>query len=256
MKFLLALVRATFVIIVLVTGCLFMVVAAPLGLQRKGIPLINWVPVVMGRLVAFFFNIKLRCENCDRLHAHEGFLVPNHVSFVDIVVLAALLPVRFLAAVEVKQRPILGWAASVAGTVFVDRTNMRSRREALLLIGEAYQAHHAPPIVIFPEGRLGTGTELSRFQLGVFKLAKTDQIAYMPVAIHYDRMDIAVWHGRDGETLLQAGWKLASFRGPLNVTVTPLPAVRPTPEDNAAKLADAAHDQIATLLGFPVLAEE
>lgn len=256
MKFLLALTRATLVLIVLVSGCLLMVAIAPLGLQRKGIPLVNWVPVAMGRLVALFFNIKLHCNQRERLTAHEGFLAPNHVSFVDIVVLAALLPVRFLAAVEVKQRPVLGWAASVAGTVFVDRANMRSRREALLRIGEAYEARHAPPIVIFPEGRLGTGTELSNFQLGIFKLAKTHNVAYLPIAIHYDRLDIAVWHGRDGETLLQAGWKLASFRGPLHVTVTPLAAVRPTPDDNAAKLADDAHDQIAAVLGYPIPVRE
>ncbi|MCB9160841.1 MAG: 1-acyl-sn-glycerol-3-phosphate acyltransferase [Caldilineaceae bacterium] len=251
MKWLLGVTRATLVLIVLVVGCLLIVAVAPFGLKRKGIPLANWIPVGMGRLVMLFFNIKLICPERDRFYGHDGFLAPNHVSFVDIVVLAALLPVRFLAAVEVKQRPVLGWAAAAAGTVFVDRSDIRSRREALVRIEEAYASNHQPPIVVFPEGRLGTGTELSNFQLGMFKLAKTQRIAYMPVAIDYDRLDIAVWHGRAGETLLQAGWKLATFRGPLRVTVTPLPVVHPTPDDNAAQLADAAHDQIAALLGLP-----
>lgn len=229
-----------------------MVALAPLGLTRKGIPLVNWIPVGMGKLVGFFFNLRLICTDKRRLQEHRGFLVPNHVSFIDIVVLAALLPVRFLAAVEVKERPVLGWAASAAGTVFVDRSDIRSRRAALISIADAYAARHDPPIVIFPEGRLGTGTELFNFQLGVFKLAKNLQVPYLPIAINYDRMDIAVWHGRAGETMLQAGWKLATFRGPLHVTVTPLPPVHPTEEDNAAQLADAAHDQIAHVLGFPV----
>ncbi|MEZ4555974.1 MAG: hypothetical protein R2854_05900 [Caldilineaceae bacterium] len=60
----------------------------------------------MGRLVMLFFNIKLICPERYRFYGHDGFLAPNHVSFVDIVVLAALLPVRFLAAGG-RQRPVL-----------------------------------------------------------------------------------------------------------------------------------------------------
>ena len=227
-------VRATLVILVIVGGTLIILLAALLRLRYKGIPLANWIPVYMARATATIFNVRLHCTDPDRLRTHQGFILPNHLSFVDIVVVLAMMPLRFLSAQEVKNRPMIGWAASAMGTVFVDRSSMQSRRAALVGIADSYAAAPDPPILIFPEGRLGTGTELSRFQLGIFKLARTHAIRYLPVAIAYDNPEIAIWRGRVGETLFDAGWKLATYRGPLRVTLTPLTPVLPRPEDNAA----------------------
>ncbi|MEZ4555975.1 MAG: hypothetical protein R2854_05905 [Caldilineaceae bacterium] len=71
--------------------------------------------------------------------------------------------------------------------------------------------NHQPPIVVFPEGRLGTGTELSTFQLGMFKLAKTQRIAYMPVAIDYERRHCRVARARRRDAA-PGRWKPATFR--------------------------------------------
>ncbi len=253
MKYLRGAIRTFFVILVIVLGTLVMLFFALFGLQRQGVPLTNWIPVYMARIVSWIFNLRIWNVDAEAMRRFRGFILPNHLTFIDIIVLYTIMPLRFLSAVEVKDRPVLGWAADAAGTVYVDRTSMRSRRDALNGIADAYLKQEEPPIVIFPEGRLGTGVDLSRFQLGVFKLARTHGIAYLPLAIKYDNMEIAIWRGREGENLFDAGWKLATYRGPLHVTMTPLDPVHPQADDNAARLADDAHDAIADVLNFPTL---
>ena len=51
----------------------------------------------------------------------RGMLVCNHLSYLDILVLAALAPCIFVAKQEVKHWPVFGWFAKLAGTVFVHR---------------------------------------------------------------------------------------------------------------------------------------
>lgn len=51
----------------------------------------------------------------------SGLLVCNHLSYLDIVVLAAITPCVFVAKREVKKWPVFGWFARLAGTVFVHR---------------------------------------------------------------------------------------------------------------------------------------
>src|SRR5947207_7377320 len=51
----------------------------------------------------------------------RGMLICNHLSYLDILVLAALAPCIFVAKQEVKHWPVFGWFATLAGTVFVHR---------------------------------------------------------------------------------------------------------------------------------------
>ncbi len=161
-------------------------------------------------------------------------------------------------------------------------SSLRSRRDAMMSILQSYQAEPDPPIAVFVEGRMGTADCINPFQLGIFKLAKRNDIAYLPVAIRYDRPNIVVWHGRDGETMMQAAWRLvnpgrnlhtdptsggvarfllwysrptvlACFASPVHVRLMPLGAVRPKPSDNAASLADAAQACMAEAVGVPAV---
>src|SRR5277367_5078728 len=51
----------------------------------------------------------------------SGLLVCNHLSYVDVLVLAAMTPAVFVAKHEVKNWPVFGWFARLAGTIFVRR---------------------------------------------------------------------------------------------------------------------------------------
>src|SRR4029079_11587764 len=63
-------------------------------------------------------------------------IVSNHVSWVDIVVLAATAPMVFVAKREVASWPLIGAAARVQKVVFVDRTRRQQTPETNREIGQ------------------------------------------------------------------------------------------------------------------------
>jgi len=67
-------------------------------------------------------TIGIRVETLGALPAAAPrFVVSNHVSWTDIVALASVAPLVFLAKSEVASWPVLGFLARLQGTVFVPR---------------------------------------------------------------------------------------------------------------------------------------
>lgn len=95
----------------------------------------------------------------------KGAVITNHQSYVDILLLAALHPCVFVSKAEVKTLPILGWIATMIGTVFVERGSGGSALRASEGLKAAYDA--GVPIVFFPEGTTNTGQELLPFHSGL-----------------------------------------------------------------------------------------
>ncbi|MBD5778149.1 1-acyl-sn-glycerol-3-phosphate acyltransferase [Pelagicoccus sp. NFK12] len=50
-----------------------------------------------------------------------GFIAPNHLSYMDIIVLASVTPQVFLSKVEVDSWPVVGSYCRMAGTLYIDR---------------------------------------------------------------------------------------------------------------------------------------
>jgi 1-acyl-sn-glycerol-3-phosphate acyltransferase len=223
----------------------------PIRLGIAGIP--GWMSVYMARFFNWLFRVRLHCEDAETMRAHQGIFAPNHSSYLDVVVLLAIMPARFLAAMEVKRRPVIGWMAASVDTVFVDRSDTESRRSAVSSVAASYEKNPDPPIVIFPEGRLGFGEHLFPFKLGTFRIARDNGIAYMPIAIHFHEPEVVVWMGGRGESMTEAVWRLACYPGPVHVDVIPLTPVLPELSDDVIELAGRAQYDIEEVLGFPHL---
>lgn len=91
-----------------------------------------------------------------------GLLVSNHLSYLDILVLVSLTPAVFVSKSEVKNWPVFGWFASLAGTLFVDRTRRSDVSRMNTLIGKALTAGNV--VVLFPEGTSWNGSEILPFK--------------------------------------------------------------------------------------------
>ncbi|MCX7945735.1 MAG: 1-acyl-sn-glycerol-3-phosphate acyltransferase [Hydrogenophilus sp.] len=109
--------------------------------------------------------------------------VANHISWLDIPVLLAILPARFVAKAEVRRWPLLGWLAACHGTLFLAR---RSRQDTAR-IGRAVQAALTAreTVVIFPEGTTTDGTSLRPFHSSLFEGAVAASAPVQPVALEY-----------------------------------------------------------------------
>jgi 1-acyl-sn-glycerol-3-phosphate acyltransferase len=134
------------------------------------------------------------------------FLVAsNHVSYVDILVLASLYPSHFLAKREIASWPVFGWIARGAGTVFIDREQakdvVRAGREL------AARLELGLPLTIFPEGKSSRGVEILPFQPSLLEPAARAGVPCWAASISYETPGEPLppsrticWH--DSESLL------------------------------------------------------
>ena len=83
------------------------------------------------------------------------------------------------------------------GTIFVQRSDPNSRKQARAEVAKALQADPQPPVVIFPEGRLGPGTKMLPFRNGAF-IASENGISLLPCAVRYRPLEVAWWRGQGG----------------------------------------------------------
>ncbi len=112
----------------------------------------------------------------------HALLAANHVSWLDVPVLGALMHATFLSKDEVRHWPLLGWMSAQLGTLFIRRGN----HEAAALAKQiALQIKDGRPVVIFPEGTTSDGRTLKRFHSRLFAAAQAPGSWVQPVAVRY-----------------------------------------------------------------------
>ena len=254
MKQLYGAVRLALVVCLLLAVAATILAAGLVPVHIQGVSLAAWAVTGIARLVLPLFRIRITSPAAERLQSHRGLVFPNHVSALDSAVLFYFGPKRFLGAAEIERRPVIGWMARKMGTVFVSRQDKQSRQAARGQIAAAFKATDRPPIVLFPEGRLGPGDGIFPFRRGGFEIAMEHGIPYLTCALRYDPVEVALWRAvREREGLWSSLWRLAQYTGVMRVEVIPLSAVQPKPDDNAQELADAARQEIADALRLPLL---
>ncbi len=113
----------------------------------------------------------------------SGLIVSNHLSYVDIAALGSSCPCAFVSKAEVRAWPFIGWAAELAGTVFVRRAH---RSE---VTGQVEDLKHAlargVPVVLFPEGTSTDGATVLPFRSALLQAALETGCDVTPVALRY-----------------------------------------------------------------------
>lgn len=122
----------------------------------------------------------------------RGAVISNHLSYVDIVVFAALHPCVFVSKAEIRNWPVVGWMTTMSGTVYVERGHGGSAMQARKGMQAAVDA--GLPVVFFPEGTTSNGNQLLKFHSGLLSQV-IDGGA--PVTAAYLRYSFTEKNGRD-----------------------------------------------------------
>lgn len=115
-------------------------------------------------------------------------LVSNHASYLDIIVLGALVKAGFVSKAEVRTWPGIGFLAVIARTVFVERRPSATARHR-----DAIKTRMAEgePLILFPEGTSNDGNRVLPFKSALFNAAEGEvngqPIHVQPVSIAYTR---------------------------------------------------------------------
>jgi 1-acyl-sn-glycerol-3-phosphate acyltransferase len=128
------------------------------------------------------FQIEHIVVGGQTLSATPYLQVSNHISWLDIHVINAFRPIRFIAKSEVAAWPIFGWMAKQLGTVFIRRDSSRHARQ---VVGQVANLLKTESICLFPEGTSSIGDHVLPFKSNLFESAALAKVPIYPVAIEY-----------------------------------------------------------------------
>lgn len=181
-------------------------------------------------------------------HASPGaMIVANHVSWLDIFVLNARQPCRFIAKSEVRRWPVLGWLAVSAGTIFIERNKQRTLGPVLSSLAD--HLDRGAQIAFFPEGTSAPHGAMLPFYPALFEAACAADVPVQPVALGYIDAHGRVHRGAEyvGETnFVQSVHRILSGP-PITAQVAYLTPIAPQGRPRRA-LALAAQEAVAGAL--------
>jgi 1-acyl-sn-glycerol-3-phosphate acyltransferase len=163
--------------------CLLLVLAAVLAVI---VPRLAWrrrMTRWLARAALALFGLRVTSSGMTNLPDGSCVVVANHSSYIDGVLLQALLPPRFSFVVkgEAAGLPVIGFLLQRIGVEFVDRHSPRGRqRGARRVIERAEQGHS---LVFFPEGTFDETVGLKRFHSGAFTAALRGAMPVIPAVI-------------------------------------------------------------------------
>jgi 1-acyl-sn-glycerol-3-phosphate acyltransferase len=176
-----------------------------------------------------------------------GLLVCNHISFIDVFVINALLPSAFVSKDDVAGWPLIGWLSRRNGTVFIARGSRRAAHRTQVQMVELLRAGER--LAIFPEGTSTVGVEVLPFHAALLQSAIDADAAVYALALSYrdreGRHSSAPAYTDEVDVLSCLRRILGS--GGLTANLT-LAACYPAPHSDRRQLAHRSHQSIAASL--------
>ena len=142
-------------------------------------------------------------------------VLANHISWLDIIVIDAALPCRFVSKADVRHWPLIGRLVEGAGTLFIERDRRRDAMRVVHLMAERLQA--GDRLGVFPEGTTGDGSSLLPFHANLLQAAVTTDTPVQLLGLQYT--DARDGRRHDGPTyvgdtsLLSSLWRTLGATG-------------------------------------------
>lgn len=177
----------------------------------------------------------------------RGLLVCNHVSYVDVLVLASWYPCLFLTSTDIEKDPILGTICRAANCIFADRNTTAKIKQDIREIRKRLASE--TPLVIFPEGTSTDGAQLYPFKSSLLSGAAGTGLPVRPLCLNYltadgetigRHRDSVFWYG--DMTFFSHFLRLLSLRE-IRAELTVLPTIN-TENLHRKDITSKAHDAI------------
>lgn len=232
--------RAAALLTVVGAAVLTLPLVAPFGRRATGVAMRHVFRAVLGAA-----GIRLRVTGGSSFADEGGVLVvANHLSWIDVLALGAVQPVRMVAKREVGDWPVVGRVAARSGALFVDRTGLRALPG---VVAETAAALRAGAVVgVFPEGTTWCGSAAGPFRRAVFQAAVDSGAPVRPVTL-----DLRAADGRPttaaafvGDETLAASLRRVLALDGLVCELTLHPVLRPGPGADRRTLAAQARQAV------------
>lgn len=206
---------------------------------------IGWWSAKVLRLMGIGVEVRGRPEE------GAALLVANHVSWLDINALHAVVPqARFVSKADIQGWPVLSRLADAADTLYLQRERKRDALRVVHIVAEALAA--GQKVAVFPEGTTSDGRTLLPFHGNLLQAAITAGAPVQPIALRFSEpgshLSAAV-EFVGATTLVASMWRIARAEG-IVAHVTLLPA-RPSAGADRRALAHALRTDIAACVEGP-----
>ena len=173
--------RATFRLLALISltalFCVaFLAVKTFIYSESKALAWRNWNVRTWARMMIRLLKIRIDANNPGP--AGPFLLVCNHLSYIDILVLASQLDCAFIAKSEVAKWLFVGRMGMWIDTIFINRNRRRDVIETMNRMHRLIDSGLG--VVLFAEGTSTSGQHVSKFKSAILELA-----ARRAVPVHY-----------------------------------------------------------------------
>jgi 1-acyl-sn-glycerol-3-phosphate acyltransferase len=170
--------RITAVVTVVLLSLLSVLVLPLIGGKGR-----NWLTRAIFRGVLLAMGVRLVVHGEVSGPGRGALVVNNHTSWLDVVAVNAVRPMRAVAKKDIAAWPVLGWLVSAAGSVYVDRENIRSLPATVTTLADALRG--GAMVNVTPEGTTWCGLTHGRFRPALFQAAIDGGVPVLPVALRF-----------------------------------------------------------------------
>lgn len=171
------------------------------------------LPHLYYRVFAGLLGIRIKVTG----HSTEDrplLLVSNHASWIDIIVINALMPTSFIAKREVSEWPVIGLGARLMRTFFVERARRTAARSEAREIARRMAGRL--PLVLFAEGTSNDGNRVLPFRSALLGAAQMAASAEPKTGAWVQPMSVA-YTGFNGIPMGRAQRPQVAWYGDMNL---------------------------------------
>ncbi len=185
------------------------------------------------------------------MNKQNFLIVSNHMSYLDILIMASVQPSVFVTSVDMGEVFFLGSMAEMAGSVFVERRHRERVESDRAAISDALK--HGHNVALYPEGTTSDGSQVLPFKKSLLMAAVDARVDILPVALKYKSINgepfrpgnhgKICWYGSMG--FLPHLVSMLSLKS-IHAELQFLPPIEVRADSTRDELAVRAHHAVAT----------
>jgi len=133
------------------------------------------------RVLLWLLNVQVK-KNFKDL-PKPALVVCNHLSYLDVPVIASTFPAVFITSVEVQGSFLEGGLSTLGGSIFIERRNRGRLLHDIDFTSRVIRSGFH--VVLFPEGTTGDGSQVLPFKSGLFSTATKADSPVVLLTIQY-----------------------------------------------------------------------
>jgi 1-acyl-sn-glycerol-3-phosphate acyltransferase len=118
---------------------------------------------------------------------HACLIYANHLSYLDVLAMAAAIPCIFVTSSDVGAVGLIGGLTRLGGSIIIDRRNKQALRKELPLIEGLLRDGNR--ITLFPEGTSSNGSGVLPFKASFAQAALNAKVPLLPIRISYRKLN-------------------------------------------------------------------